>query len=61
MHTRESEVLVKDIKVQQVYYGVVRMFASPPQGFGRSECLANEGGILLGAPAAYYLAHVDWR
>ena len=43
VHTRECEVLVKDIKCNKFTMSWAKCSLSPPRGFGHSECLAEEG------------------
>ena len=52
MHARESEVLIKDIQCKEFTVSRGDYLLSPPQGFGRSECLADEGRNLLGSRGA---------
>ena len=52
MHTRECEVLVKDIKCNKFTMSWAKCSLSSPWGFGRSECLADEGRNLLGSRGA---------
>ena len=52
MHTRECEVLVKDIKCNKFTMSWAKCSLSLPRGFGRSECLADEERNLLGSRGA---------
>ena len=53
VHARESEVLVKDIKCSKFNMCQAEGSLSLSRGFGRSECLADEGRNLLGAFSWY--------
>ena len=49
VHVCELKVLVTDEKAQQAHCWLGQLFARPPQVFGRSEFLADEGRNPLGA------------
>ena len=53
MHAREPEVLVKYIKRSKFTVKQAECLLVRHRDFGRSECRTDEGGILLGAPAAF--------
>ena len=53
MHAREPEVLVKDIKRSKFTVSRAECSLVRHRDFGRPSVLHDEGGILLGAPAAF--------
>lgn len=53
MHARESEILGKDIKHKGFTVGRDECSLVHHKVFGCSECLADEGRILLGELATY--------
>ena len=61
MCARESKVSVKDIKHNKFTVGWAECPIVHHKVFGRSKCLADEGGILLGAATAYCFTHEDRR